>query len=338
MRTIFVSYRRADSLAEAKCLKKKLTEWFGNELVFRDEDAIPLGFDFRDVIRESLQESVAVLVLLGEHWLDATDESGRRRLDVEDDPVRVEVELALSSKAPVIPVLLRGAGLPPAEVLPEKLKPLKYRNAVVFDPESADESALKALREDLADYVVAGRAGRGAPRRDAKGRYIPNGVSVVEWRTGWTLKATHEDLPIRFYHWPAIFLSVTLSLAILGLLVGAVPVLVGERGGNVGAPIIGHVSEGTALYFAVLVWLSFALGFLLCLPFVRRQYHAWLNNRFGSTVISLRGEILRVSDGLPFVSRVVKARLDSVESFEIREEGFGLVVDRGGRRLDILKR
>jgi hypothetical protein len=336
MRTIFVSYRRADSLVEAKCLKKKLTEWFGNELVFRDEDAIPLGFDFRDVIRESLGESLAVLVVLGENWLDAKDDSGRRRLDVEDDPVRVEVELALSSKVPVIPVLIRSAKLPPAEALPEKLKPLRYRNAVVFDPEAGDESALNALREDLADYVVAGRGERGASRRDAKGRYIPSGVSFVEWQTGWSLKAHHEVLPLRAYHWPGNFLSVTLSLVILGLIVGAVPMIIWREPGSISAPIFGSVREDFVVYFDLLLGLPFVLGILLCLPFVRRPYHTWLNNRFGSTGISLRGEVLRVSDGLPFVSRVVAANLDSVESFQIREEGFALVVNWGGR-LDILK-
>src|SRR3954454_22435609 len=112
MKTIFISYRRSDSTEETRFLKRKLVEWFGNELVFRDEEAIPFGFDFRDVIKESIAESVAVLVVIGDRWFDGSEESGGRRLDQGDDPVRVEVELALKSKAPVIPVLVRGVKIP----------------------------------------------------------------------------------------------------------------------------------------------------------------------------------------------------------------------------------
>lgn len=44
------------------------------------------------------------LVIIGEQWLNTTDGTGNRRLDSEQDFVRIEIETALAREIPIIPL------------------------------------------------------------------------------------------------------------------------------------------------------------------------------------------------------------------------------------------
>jgi hypothetical protein len=125
---IFISYRRADSDGWAGRLRDTLRNRFG-DLVFQDVDNIPDGEIFADVIARALKECDVALVIIGPNWAGALDEKGRRRLDQKDDWVRTETEMVLDRKIRVIPVLVGGARLPPAEELPESLRSLTHRQA-----------------------------------------------------------------------------------------------------------------------------------------------------------------------------------------------------------------
>jgi hypothetical protein len=95
--------------------------------MFLDIDQrIPPGMDFRVVINETLAGCDLVIVVIGRHWLDASDSKGRRRLDRTSDTHRLEVAAALNSGARVIPVLVEGASHPSEEDLPDDLKNLAY--------------------------------------------------------------------------------------------------------------------------------------------------------------------------------------------------------------------
>jgi hypothetical protein len=51
--------------------------------------------------------------LIGRHWLDSTDDAGRRRLDDAEDYVWLEIARALGRRnIPVIPVLIQGVSMP----------------------------------------------------------------------------------------------------------------------------------------------------------------------------------------------------------------------------------
>jgi hypothetical protein len=65
-----------------------------------------------------------MLVIIGPTWLEARDESGKRRLDDPVDWVHIEVSTALTHNVCLIPVTVGGARLPAAKDLPEDLKPL----------------------------------------------------------------------------------------------------------------------------------------------------------------------------------------------------------------------
>jgi hypothetical protein len=70
-----------------------------------------------------------LLALIGRNWLHAADKDGRRRLDIPDDFVRLEIAAALRRDIAVIPVLVQGATMPRKEELPPDLQALAWRNA-----------------------------------------------------------------------------------------------------------------------------------------------------------------------------------------------------------------
>jgi len=169
VRAIFVSYRRNDSEGEAGRLYDDLVEMFGDRSVFMDVVGISVGRDFRKAIDEHIATCGALLAIIGPTWVDAKDESGRRRLDDPGDFVRMETASALKRDVPVIPVLVRGVKMPRADQLPDDLKELAYRNCVEVTHarwKSDIKILAKALRNILGDPtdIVAGRGaalGRG---------------------------------------------------------------------------------------------------------------------------------------------------------------------------------
>jgi hypothetical protein len=148
MRKIFISYRRDDADEAAGRLSDHLVNQFGQENVFMDVDGIAPGRDFRKVIEETLAKCDVLLGVMGRHWLDVADESGKRRLDNESDFVRLEIASALRRDIPVIPVRVQGAAVPKPEQLPGDLKDFSYRNAVELTHERWN-SDVQVLTEKL---------------------------------------------------------------------------------------------------------------------------------------------------------------------------------------------
>src|SRR5262245_37712103 len=112
---IFISYRRTDSISASGRLFERLAARYGRSNVFKDIDSIPGAADFPVAVIEAVLQCALLLVVIGQHWLDARDDDGRPRLDDPDDLVRTEIELALDEAVPVMPVLVEGASMPPAE-------------------------------------------------------------------------------------------------------------------------------------------------------------------------------------------------------------------------------
>ena len=105
---VFISYRREDSGYPAGWLFDQLAASLGADRVFKDVDSIEPGEDFAEVISDAVS-SCAVLAVIGDRWLAAADEDGRR-LDDPGDFVRLEIEAALTRGVRVIPVLVGGRG------------------------------------------------------------------------------------------------------------------------------------------------------------------------------------------------------------------------------------
>jgi hypothetical protein len=116
--SIFVSYRRQDTPHVAGRLFDRLTMRFGGSHVFMDIASIEPGFDFAKMIDEAVSGCDVLLALIGQRWLSAVDDHGRRRLDNPDDLVLLKVKTALEQDIRVIPVLVDGASAPRRDELP----------------------------------------------------------------------------------------------------------------------------------------------------------------------------------------------------------------------------
>jgi hypothetical protein len=133
MPTIVISYRREDTRWIVGRIFDRLVEHYGHNNIFMDIDAVPLGSDYRDQIRSTLQRSDILLAVIGPQWLAVQKETGQPRLSDESDWVRIEIEAALGKKIPVIPVLIDRARLPKPTELPEALREFAYRQAADVD-------------------------------------------------------------------------------------------------------------------------------------------------------------------------------------------------------------
>lgn len=146
MSRIFLSYRRDDAAGFAGRLADALEEEFGAGSVFRDVDDIRPGEDFVQAIESHLRDVGAVLVMIGPRWLTA-GAAGQRRLDDSGDFVRQEIQAALASGKPLIPLLVGGATIPPKADLPDAIAGLARRQAVVLSDGS--------WRDDVKRLVVS---------------------------------------------------------------------------------------------------------------------------------------------------------------------------------------
>jgi TIR domain len=178
MRVIFISYRREDAEGQAGRLFDDLTKHFGENAAFMDVAGIAAGRDFRRAIEEHVASCGVLLAIIGKYWIDARDESGRRRLEDPADFVRLETASALKRDIPVVPVLVHGARMPRKEQLPEDLAELTYRNCVELTHARWD-SDVQVLIKAVSPYVdsEAGQPRSTGPRRI--GRWLMTAAGLV---------------------------------------------------------------------------------------------------------------------------------------------------------------
>lgn len=150
---IFISYRRSDSADITGRIYDRLVDDFGEALIFKDVDSIPLGVDFKDYLDKKVGECRVLLAVIGDRWTNATDAAGRRRLDDPDDFVRIEIESALERDIPVIPLLVRGAQMPAEDSLPPSLQKLIYRNGIPIRPDPDFHRDMDRLESALKDHL-----------------------------------------------------------------------------------------------------------------------------------------------------------------------------------------
>jgi hypothetical protein len=95
---IFINYRREDSIGTAGRLHDRLAVTFGRKNLFMDVDHIPAGVDFVEYLQRQVAACDVFLAVIGPNWLDAKDDSGRRRFDDPDDFVTIEIAAALARR------------------------------------------------------------------------------------------------------------------------------------------------------------------------------------------------------------------------------------------------
>src|SRR5688572_25051088 len=163
----FISYRREDAAGYAGRLRESLERRLGAARVFRDVDTLRPGQDFVQAIESRLSDCVVMLAVIGREWATARDLAGSRRLDEPFDFVRLEIAAALARpNVLVVPVLVEGAAMPPANELPENIRALTRRHAVSVRDETWDadvdrlvtviESAMNMRDPSRADAPISG--------------------------------------------------------------------------------------------------------------------------------------------------------------------------------------
>lgn len=178
MTGVFINYRRADSRDVTMRIVDHLVREFGEDHVFVDTEDIEYGSSFPEVIERALASADSLVAIIGPEWEDIADSQGRRRLDNPDDFVRKEIAHALARGIRVVPVLVRGAGVPAADRLPSDIADLVNRNAI--------ELGAKTFRADL-DRLVETLRGPDIPLLgfwSFAGAAFGRMLSSVLWETG----------------------------------------------------------------------------------------------------------------------------------------------------------
>jgi hypothetical protein len=157
---VFISYRRNESLVEARALYERLERAFPGK-IFIDLGTLEYGEDFAEVVARQLEGCTVALALIGPTWLTAESTSGTRRIDESSDFVRIEVRAALDRQVRVIPVLLNSATIPQESQLPADIVGLARRHAMRLDFGRFDADI-----ESLCDVV---RRQPAAPARELPG-------------------------------------------------------------------------------------------------------------------------------------------------------------------------
>ncbi|MGB7251469.1 MAG: toll/interleukin-1 receptor domain-containing protein [Phormidesmis sp.] len=163
--SIFISYRRSDSDYVTGHIYERLRSHFGQSGVFRDVVSIPSGVDYRDYLNQAVSGCQVLIAIIGDTWLETLHQ---RFTQGEPDWVRIEIEAALKRAMPVIPVLIRGAGMPKESELPDELKALAYRNFTQIRPALDFDNDVDRLIRRLEEIVGSpAEAGKTSDAADA---------------------------------------------------------------------------------------------------------------------------------------------------------------------------
>ena len=200
MADIFVCYRRADSRGDAGRLVDSLEAHFNHSQIFRDVESLEAGVHYKSVIEAAIAQCVVLLAVIGPRWLEMPAADGSRRLDAENDFIRLEIGSALRQNITVVPVLVGGADMPAERDLPEPLKHLAGCQAVELSDARWDYDVNKLIQ------VLSRLPGLRRPWMEVWRRLLPD--------SGWI-------------RWPALLLGLILALAGIThfLVVGDDPVL-----------------------------------------------------------------------------------------------------------------
>ncbi len=121
---ILITYRPFDAELATGRLIGHLEHAFAPDQLIVDPVSGRPGVDVLRQVEVAVRRSEIVLTVIGPHWVSAQDHQGRRRIDRDNDPVRLQVLAALFYRRVIIPVLVEGAEGPTWGELPAGIRPL----------------------------------------------------------------------------------------------------------------------------------------------------------------------------------------------------------------------
>ena len=184
----FVSYRHEDAEWPAKQIRDGLVDYFGQESVSMDVHQRG-GADFRTILVSKVRESDAVLVVIGDTWLESfrgrESASDAQALgDETEDWVLVEIEAALEHSVPLWPILVSQNPMPAPGDLPTSIQRLAFFHARELTADADYQGQFDRLKEDLRSQARERRADR---RREDRARRREQFWAAVDRRQA-TLK------------------------------------------------------------------------------------------------------------------------------------------------------
>lgn len=168
---IFINYRRGDAPTSTERIYERLSREVGSASLFRDIHDIPPGADFARVLEAAIEDSRVMLSIIGPNWLGQRALFGRRRIDDRDDFVRFEIATALRQRLHVIPLLVDGAQMPSEGQLPNEIRELSKRNALVVN-QTAFDAHLAKLASTLKALLDANEETANAPARQGDREFL----------------------------------------------------------------------------------------------------------------------------------------------------------------------
>jgi hypothetical protein len=148
---IFINYRRGDDPGFTRALYLHLQLEGGFELFMDVEGDIKPGDDYIAVLTAQVAACNVLLAVIGPRWANLLAE----RAGDPGDWVAIEIEAALRHGKRVIPVLVGGAAMPPAEMLPERIRPLARLQAVSLRPDAGFQTDCQRLVRSLKDHFAS---------------------------------------------------------------------------------------------------------------------------------------------------------------------------------------
>lgn len=148
---IFLSYCRDENFSVAVRIFDELVHCYGIESVFVHYYEFPRGHNFRQYIDQEISECDILLVVLGSKRLSII----QNRSKDPKDYFMVEIEAALRSDIPIIPILLGSEiSMPSQNDLPESIKEFADKNEITVAPGNDFKIHIERLKKAVDDQFL----------------------------------------------------------------------------------------------------------------------------------------------------------------------------------------
>lgn len=132
MPTLYVSYRNADRSAAFTALSDALDTRFGAANIVKDASTFA-GTNYIAALENAIMSADVVLVVVGLHWLTATNDAGMRKIDQANDAVHYEIARAMALRKPIVVARIDGAAPLTLESLPADIGALSQQPNIVYN-------------------------------------------------------------------------------------------------------------------------------------------------------------------------------------------------------------
>ena len=186
MPRVFISFRKTDDRWMRDRVYQALISRFDASQFFKSGPSIAPGSDFAQVLLRQAQDCEVMLVLIGSRWLDASDDTGRRLLELDGDWVRAEIVTSIAAGNRIVPVLLGDSTMLPG---PPDLPPdiamvgrLQFLRVAETHLDAGLDNLVTVIGRMLPDLAAAPEGGGavppeqpGAPTMGDRSVYISGG-------------------------------------------------------------------------------------------------------------------------------------------------------------------